>query len=79
MNNYHVMREDIYANGLPDSVQMELAKRYGDLFSVFVEHADVVGRVTFWGVTDGDSWLNWRGRVNYPLLFDRERQAQTGV
>ena len=71
VNNYHVMREDIYANGLPDSMQMELAKRYGDLFSVFVKHADVVGRVTFWGVTDGDSWLNSGGRTNYPLLFDR--------
>jgi endo-1,4-beta-xylanase len=71
VNNYHVMKEDIYANGLPDSVQMELAKRYGDLFSVLVKHIGVVGRVTFWGVTDGDSWLNSHGRVNYPLLFDR--------
>ena len=32
-------------------------------------------RITFWGVTDGDSWLNdfpVRGRTNYPLLFDRD-------
>ena len=72
VNNYHVIKEDVYANGLPDSVQMELAKRYGNLFSVFVEHIGVVGRVTFWGVTDGDSWLNSHGRVNYPLLFDRK-------
>jgi endo-1,4-beta-xylanase len=71
VNNYHVIRADIYANGLPDSVQSVLAKRYGDLFAVFVKHAGAVGRVTFWGVTDGDSWLNSRGRVNYPLLFDR--------
>ena len=71
VNNYHVIKEDLYVNGLPDSVQMELAKRYGGLFSVLVKHADVVGRVTFWGVTDGDSWLNWGGRTNYPLLFDR--------
>jgi endo-1,4-beta-xylanase len=31
-------------------------------------------RVTFWGVTDGDSWLNnWpdAGRRSYPLLFDQ--------
>ncbi len=71
VNNYHVVKEDVYANALPDSVQMELAKRYGDLFSVFIKHFGLVGRVTFWGVTDGDSWLNSRGRVNYPLLFDR--------
>jgi endo-1,4-beta-xylanase len=34
-----------------------------------------MSRVTFWGVTDGDSWKNnfpVRGRTNYPLLFDRE-------
>jgi endo-1,4-beta-xylanase len=35
--------------------------------------------VTFWGVTDGDSWLNnWpvKGRTNYPLLFDRAAQPK---
>lgn len=63
-----------YANGLPDSVQQALAKRYAELFAVFVKHRDSIDRVTFWGVTDGDSWLNdWpvRGRTSYPLLFDR--------
>ncbi len=63
-----------YTNGLPDSVQQALAKRYAELFAVFVKHSDVVERVTFWGVTDGDSWLNgWpvSGRTSYPLLFDR--------
>jgi endo-1,4-beta-xylanase len=68
-----------YASGLPDSVQQALAKRYADLFGVFVRHRDVIGRVTFWGVTDGDSWLNgWpvRGRTSYPLLFDRNGQPK---
>jgi endo-1,4-beta-xylanase len=31
--------------------------------------------VTFWGVSDGDSWLN-RGRTNHPLLWDRQRQPK---
>lgn len=64
-----------YANGLPDAVQQALAKRYEDLFSVYLKHRDVIARITFWGVADGDSWLNgWpiKGRTNYPLLFDRE-------
>jgi endo-1,4-beta-xylanase len=76
VNKLHELREDIYANGLPDFVQMELAKRYADLFTVFVRHANVIDRVTFWGVTDGDSWLNSQGRVNYPLLFDRKWQPK---
>jgi endo-1,4-beta-xylanase len=64
-----------YAAGLPDSVQQALAARYGALFGVFMKHRDVITRVTFWGVGDGDSWLNnWpvRGRTSYPLLFDRD-------
>ena len=64
-----------YTNGLPDEVQQKLAKRYADLFSLFLRHRDSIARVTFWGVTDGDSWLNYfpiRGRTNYPLLFDRQ-------
>ena len=64
-----------YASGLPDEKQQQLAKRYADIFGVFIKHRDWVTRVTFWGLSDGDSWLN-RGRVNYPLLFDRQRQPK---
>jgi endo-1,4-beta-xylanase len=68
-----------YASGLPQSVQQELAKRYGDLFKVYLKHRDVVTRVTLWGVMDGDSWKNdWpvQGRTSYPLLFDRKGQPK---
>jgi len=63
-----------YTNGLPDSVERALAERYADLFKVYLKHSRSIDRVTFWCVTDGDSWLNnWpvRGRTSYPLLFDR--------
>jgi endo-1,4-beta-xylanase len=63
-----------YTDGLPDSVQQALAKRYADLFAVFLKHRKDIERVTFWGVTDADSWRNdWpaRGRTDFPLLFDR--------
>jgi endo-1,4-beta-xylanase len=71
------MKEELnpYKNGLPDSAQQELTKRYVDLFKIFIENSQTIGRVTFWGVTDKDSWLNnWPiiGRTDYPLLFDRE-------
>ena len=64
-----------YTNSLPDSVQQQLAQRYADLFSVFLKHRNSISRVTFWGVTDADSWLNdWPipGRTSHPLLFDRD-------
>jgi endo-1,4-beta-xylanase len=63
-----------YSAGLPDSLQRVLSTRYQEMFRVYLKHADVIDRVTFWGVRDSDSWLNgWpvRGRTNYPLLFDR--------
>lgn len=64
-----------YAAGLPDEKQQQLAKRYADIFGVIVKHRDAVSRVTFWGLSDADSWLN-RGRMNYPLLWDRQRQPK---
>jgi endo-1,4-beta-xylanase len=75
-NAQRVIGANIYSNGLPADVQQALAKRYADLFAVFLKHRDVIERVTFWGVTDGDSWLNTPGRVNYPLLFDRNGQPK---
>ena len=68
-----------YAGGLPDAVQETLARRYAELFDIFVKYRASIGRVTFWGVTDAGSWLNnfpIRGRTNYPLLFDREGKAK---
>ncbi len=68
-----------YTSGFPDDMQQALAKRYGELFKVFVDHHASMGRVTLWGVTDGDSWLNnfpTRGRTNYALLFDRQGKAK---
>jgi endo-1,4-beta-xylanase len=63
-----------FAASLPETIQKEQAKKYGELFAVYLKYRDVIDRITFWGVTDGDTWLNnWpvRGRTNYPLLFDR--------
>jgi endo-1,4-beta-xylanase len=62
-----------YPKALPDSIQVKLAERYAAIFKLFLKHKDKISRVTFWGVHDGQSWLNdWpiKGRTNYPLLFD---------
>jgi endo-1,4-beta-xylanase len=68
-----------YPARLPDSIQSKLSKGYKDLFTLFLKYKGKIGRVTFWGVNDGQSWLNnWpiQGRTNYPLLFDREFKAK---
>lgn len=64
-----------YPNGLPDSVQKDLASRYAELFSLLRKHRDKLGRVTLWAVHDGQSWRSYipiRGRTEYPMLFDRQ-------
>lgn len=61
--------------GLPQKVNDLLSKRYEQFFKLFLKHKDKIERVTFWGVSDNDSWKNdfpVEGRTNYPLLFDRD-------
>ncbi len=72
----------MYANNNPDDPQVtmpnpELMKKqadyYGELFKIYRSYSQHIDAVTFWGVADSDSWLNYfpvRGRRNYPLLFD---------
>lgn len=67
-------RLDPFPQELPSVMQAKLAARYAEIFTVFLKHRHEISRVTFWGVSDGDSWLNdWPvpGRTSYPLLFDR--------
>ena len=71
-----------YPNELPDSVSQAWNARMKQFFNLFEKHADIVDRVTAWGVSDGDSWKNGfpiRGRKDYPLLFDRSYQPKPWV
>ena len=73
---------DPYPNGLPDTMQTALAKRYEELFKIFYKRRDKIARVTLWGVDDGMSWKNGYpvpGRTNYPLLWDRQKQPKPAL
>ncbi|HKK46009.1 MAG TPA: endo-1,4-beta-xylanase [Balneolaceae bacterium] len=67
---------DPYKNGLPDSVQTQLTDRYKAIFRLLHKNRDKISRVTFWGVNNGDSWLNYTPttHTNYPLLFNRDNE-----
>jgi endo-1,4-beta-xylanase len=74
-------KQNPYPERCPDEVLQRQAEQYGRLFELFARHRDKVERVTFWGLTDGHSWLNnwpWPRR-NYALPFDREAQAKPAV
>jgi len=68
-----------YSQGLPEAAEKTLAKRYADLFLLFLKHRDKFSRITFWAVHDGQSWRNYwpiTGRAEYPMLFDRHCQPK---
>ncbi len=70
---------DPYKDGLPAEIEQKQAQQYVELFKLFDENSDIIERVSFWNLHDGQSWLNyfpWR-RVNHPLLFDRNRRPKT--
>ena len=69
---------DPYKDGIPAEIQQKQVQQYVELFRLFNEYSDIIERVSFWNLHDGQSWLNhfpWR-RVNYPLLFDRNRRPK---
>ncbi len=49
-------------------VKMRQQRQYDMLFRVLREHKDVIDVVTFWNLSDLDTWL---GTANYPLPFDK--------
>jgi len=64
-----------YKDGMPKEVETQWENRYLDFFRLFLKYKDKVNRVTLWGVSDKETWLNnfpVFGRTNYPLFFDRE-------
>lgn len=58
--------------------QMEEPQRekYKMIFDVLRQYKGNITGVTFWNLSDRYSWLDGRGRKNYPLLFDVNRQPK---
>lgn len=71
-----------YPNGISEEANAALMDKYRDFFEMFLRNSEHITRVTFWGVNDSQSWRNnWpiRGRMDYPLLFDRDYHAKPAV
>jgi endo-1,4-beta-xylanase len=63
--------------GEADAFSPELEKKqvdkYAEVFKIFREYKDAITGVTFWNISDKNTWLDTYpvpGRKNYPLLFD---------
>ena len=69
---------DPYNPACPPKILKQQAVEYAKIFALFSKHADSIQRITFWGLHDGQSWLNdfpWK-RKNHPLLFDRNSEPK---
>lgn len=68
-------QRDTTARFTPEMEQQQREK-YKMVFDVFRQYKDKITGVTFWNVSDRYSWLDSRGRKNYPLLFDVNRRPK---
>lgn len=61
------------AADLNEEYQTRLAARYKEVFDMLRKHADKISNVTFWGISDDNTWLSEfpSGRPDHPLLFDK--------
>lgn len=50
--------------------------QYNRIFKIFRKHKDVIDNVTFWNLSDKDSWL---GVNNHPLPFDENFKAKRSL
>jgi GH35 family endo-1,4-beta-xylanase/enterochelin esterase-like enzyme len=60
----------------PAYMQTLQEDQYARLFKVFRKHKDVIKNVTFWNLSDKDSWL---GTNNHPLPFDENFKAKRSL
>lgn len=51
-------------------MEQQQLEKYKMVFEVFRKYRKNITGVTFWNLSDRYSWLDGRGKKNYPLLFD---------
>jgi len=63
-----------FSNRVPPTEQgkARAADLYGEFFTVFLENADIIERVTFWGVYDEQSWR----ASGLPLIFEGRAKSR---
>jgi endo-1,4-beta-xylanase len=77
-NRAEVGKTNPLAGGAPPELLDRQGRQYAELFKLLKGRSASIGRVTFWDLHDGRSWLNsfpWR-HDEYPLLFDRQSKPK---
>jgi endo-1,4-beta-xylanase len=63
-------------NAFTPAMEEPQREKYKMVFDVFRQHRNEITGITFWNLYDRYTWLDGRGRKNYPLLFDMNRQPK---
>ena len=77
-SNRSTAGEGVPVTFTPEMEQQQI-EQYKRVFAISRNYKNVISGVTFWNVSDRNSWLDnfpVRGRKNYPLLFDTNRQPK---
>jgi endo-1,4-beta-xylanase len=64
---------------LTAELEAKQAKRFADLFALYRKNKSHITSVTFWGVSDDQTWLDHDpvpGRNDYPLLYNEQHQPK---
>ena len=80
----HVTELDVETNRngqyleLTPELNQKLAKRYKELFDIYLKHAGQITAVMTFNVTDASSWLRHHpsAHATWPLLFDAQGQPK---
>jgi endo-1,4-beta-xylanase len=63
-------------NAFTPEMEEPQREKYKMVFDVFRQYRNDITGITFWNLYDRYTWLDGRGRKNYPLLFDMNRQPK---
>ena len=67
------------ADAYTPDLEKKQVDKYAEVFKIFREYRNVITGVTFWNISDKNTWLDGYpvpGRKNYPLLFDQNLQPK---
>ncbi len=74
-HNARERKQEDYNTVVTEEKEAKQMEVYKMCFELFRKYKNVITSVTFWNISDRDSWLDnfpvW-GRKDYPLLFDKD-------
>jgi endo-1,4-beta-xylanase len=75
---YHEDKDSRFDQPPKELLELQ-ANRYQEIFQVLLKNSQYISNVTFWGVADDYTWLDYfpvQNRKNWPFLFDQNHEPK---